>query len=55
SLICNKVVIKPHKIVRKLARVQHLYLQLAGKFRRGDDNFSLTSARKCQRCSSSGG
>ncbi|CAH2067285.1 unnamed protein product [Thlaspi arvense] len=42
--ICDKVVVKPQKTVRKLARVQHLYSQLAGKLRREDDEFEILAA-----------
>ncbi|KAL0701747.1 hypothetical protein Bca4012_057869 [Brassica carinata] len=42
--ICNQVVVKPQKTVRKLARVQHLYSQLAGKLRREDDEFEILAA-----------
>ncbi|CAG7904613.1 unnamed protein product [Brassica rapa] len=42
--ICDKVVVKPQKTVRKLARVQHLYSQLAGKLRREDDEFDILAA-----------
>ncbi|CAF2055211.1 unnamed protein product [Brassica napus] len=36
-----KVVVKPQKAVRKLARVQHLYSELTGKLRREDDEFDV--------------
>ena len=39
--ICDKVVVKPQKTVRKLARVQHLYSQLAGRLRREDDEVRI--------------
>ncbi|KAJ0256455.1 Isochorismate synthase 1 [Hirschfeldia incana] len=42
--ICDKVVVKPQKTVRKLARVQHLYSQLAGRLRREDDEFDMLAA-----------
>ncbi|EOA34974.1 hypothetical protein CARUB_v10020059mg [Capsella rubella] len=42
--ICDRVVVKPQKTVRKLARVQHLYSQLAGKLRREDDEFDILAA-----------
>ncbi|VVA95276.1 unnamed protein product [Arabis nemorensis] len=42
--ICDKVVVKPQKTVRKLARVQHLYSQLAGKLTREDDEFEILAA-----------
>ena len=35
--ICDRVIVRPPKTVRKLARVQHLYSQLAGQLRREDD------------------
>jgi len=35
--ICDRVVVKPQKTVRKLARVQHLYSQLAGRLTKEDD------------------
>ncbi|CAE5957895.1 unnamed protein product [Arabidopsis arenosa] len=42
--ICDRVVVKPKKSVRKLARVQHLYSQLAGQLRREDDEFDILTA-----------
>ncbi|KAF8103285.1 hypothetical protein N665_0188s0227 [Sinapis alba] len=42
--ICDKVVVKPQKTVRKLARVQHLYSQLAGRLTREDDEFDILAA-----------
>ncbi|KAL1207858.1 Isochorismate synthase 2 [Cardamine amara subsp. amara] len=42
--ICDRVVVKPHKSVRKLARIQHLYSQLAGQLRREDDEFDILTA-----------
>uniref|UniRef100_A0A1J3CHQ6 isochorismate synthase n=1 Tax=Noccaea caerulescens TaxID=107243 RepID=A0A1J3CHQ6_NOCCA len=42
--ICDRVIVKPQKTVRKLARVQHLYSQLAGKLRREDDEFDILTA-----------
>ncbi|CAN8239849.1 unnamed protein product [Cochlearia groenlandica] len=42
--ICDKVVVKPQKTVRKLARVQHLYSQLAGKLKKEDDEFEILAA-----------
>ncbi|KAG2319735.1 hypothetical protein Bca52824_012948 [Brassica carinata] len=41
SAICDRVIVKPPKTVRKLARVQHLYSQLAGQLRREDDEFDI--------------
>ncbi|VVA91819.1 unnamed protein product [Arabis nemorensis] len=42
--ICDRVIVKPQKSVRKLARIQHLYSQLAGQLRREDDEFDILSA-----------
>lgn len=42
--ICDRVIVKPQKTVRKLARVQHLYSQLAGQLRREDDEFDILTA-----------
>uniref|UniRef100_A0A1J3CPH7 isochorismate synthase n=1 Tax=Noccaea caerulescens TaxID=107243 RepID=A0A1J3CPH7_NOCCA len=44
NAICDRVVVKPQKTVRKLARVQHLYSQLAGRLRKEDDEFELLAA-----------
>ncbi|KAF3570585.1 hypothetical protein F2Q69_00060050 [Brassica cretica] len=41
SAICDRVIVKPQKTVRKLARVQHLYSELAGQLRREDDEIRL--------------
>ncbi|CAH8381316.1 unnamed protein product [Eruca vesicaria subsp. sativa] len=42
--ICDRVIVRPQKTVRKLARVQHLYSQLAGQLRREDDEFDILTA-----------
>ncbi|XP_010498294.1 PREDICTED: isochorismate synthase 2, chloroplastic-like [Camelina sativa] len=42
--ICDRVVVEPQKSVRKLARVQHLYSQLAGELRKEDDEFGILAA-----------
>ncbi|CAH8347738.1 unnamed protein product [Eruca vesicaria subsp. sativa] len=42
--ICDEVVVKPLKSVRKLARVQHLYSQLAGSLRKEDDEFEILAS-----------
>ncbi|CAH2036921.1 unnamed protein product [Thlaspi arvense] len=39
--ICDRVIVKPQKTVRKLARIQHLYSQLAGQLKREDDEFDI--------------
>ncbi|KAF8112483.1 hypothetical protein N665_0064s0108 [Sinapis alba] len=44
SAICDRVIVKPPKTVRKLARVQHLYSKLAGQLRREDDEFDILTA-----------
>ncbi|CAA7013657.1 unnamed protein product [Microthlaspi erraticum] len=44
NAICDRVIVKPQKTVRKLARVQHLYSQLAGQLRREDDEFDILTA-----------
>ncbi|ESQ27683.1 hypothetical protein EUTSA_v10018346mg [Eutrema salsugineum] len=44
NAICDRVVVKPQKTVRKLARVQHLYSQLAGNLRKEDDEFDILAA-----------
>ncbi|KAF8104244.1 LOW QUALITY PROTEIN: hypothetical protein N665_0176s0054 [Sinapis alba] len=40
----TRVIVKPQKNMRKLARVQHLYSQLAGQIRREDDEFDVLTA-----------
>jgi menaquinone-specific isochorismate synthase len=42
--ICDRVVVKPQKTVRKLARVQHLYSQLAGRLTKEDDEYKILAA-----------
>ncbi|WZZ58019.1 hypothetical protein YC2023_058126 [Brassica napus] len=44
NAICDRVIVRPPKTVRKLARVQHLYSQLAGQLRREDDEFDILTA-----------
>ncbi|KAG2303256.1 hypothetical protein Bca52824_031907 [Brassica carinata] len=44
NALCDRVIVKPQKTVRKLARVQHLYSQLAGQLRREDDEFDILTA-----------
>ncbi|KAL0694848.1 hypothetical protein Bca4012_062028 [Brassica carinata] len=44
TALCDRVIVKPQKTVRKLARVQHLYSQLAGQLRREDDEFDILTA-----------
>ncbi|XP_010539954.1 PREDICTED: isochorismate synthase 2, chloroplastic-like [Tarenaya hassleriana] len=39
--ICDGVVVKPNKTVRKLARVQHLYSQIGGHLRCEEDEFNI--------------
>ncbi|KAG6587522.1 Isochorismate synthase 2, chloroplastic, partial [Cucurbita argyrosperma subsp. sororia] len=41
--VCDAVVVEPHKSVRKLPRIQHLYAQLAGRLRTKDDEFEILS------------
>ncbi|XP_019464665.1 PREDICTED: isochorismate synthase 2, chloroplastic isoform X2 [Lupinus angustifolius] len=42
--VCEKVVIKPKKMIRKLPRVQHLFAQLAGRLGREEDEFEILSS-----------
>ncbi|KAE9610991.1 hypothetical protein Lal_00033585 [Lupinus albus] len=39
--VCEKVVIKPKKMIRKLPRIQHLFAQLAGRLGREEDEFEI--------------
>ncbi|XP_022932306.1 isochorismate synthase 2, chloroplastic-like isoform X3 [Cucurbita moschata] len=43
TAVCDAVVVEPHKSVRKLPRIQHLYAQLAGRLRTKDDEFEILS------------
>ncbi|KAL5180192.1 Isochorismate synthase 2, chloroplastic [Glycine soja] len=42
--VCEKVVIKPEKMIRKLPRIQHLYSQLSGRLRSEEDEFEILSS-----------
>ncbi|KAK2663983.1 hypothetical protein Ddye_002557 [Dipteronia dyeriana] len=42
--VCDMVVVKPQKTIRKLPRVQHLYAQLTGRLRSEDDEFDILSS-----------
>ncbi|XP_020971747.1 isochorismate synthase, chloroplastic-like isoform X5 [Arachis ipaensis] len=42
--VCEKVVIKPKKMIRKLPRIQHLFAQLAGRLRSEEDEFKILSS-----------
>ncbi|TKY63346.1 Isochorismate synthase [Spatholobus suberectus] len=39
--VCEKVVIKPEKMIRKLPRIQHLFAQLSGRLRSEEDEFEI--------------
>ncbi|KAH7550346.1 hypothetical protein JRO89_XS13G0175100 [Xanthoceras sorbifolium] len=43
-VVCDRVVVKPQKTIRKLPRVQHLYAQLTGRLRSEDDEFDILSS-----------
>ncbi|KAK7286789.1 hypothetical protein RJT34_22024 [Clitoria ternatea] len=42
--VCDKVVMKPSKMIRKLPRIQHLFAQLAGRLRSEEDEFEILSS-----------
>ncbi|KAK7390483.1 hypothetical protein VNO78_25789 [Psophocarpus tetragonolobus] len=42
--VCEKVVIKPEKMIRKLSRIQHLFAQLSGTLRSEEDEFEILSS-----------
>ncbi|XP_027334587.1 isochorismate synthase 2, chloroplastic isoform X2 [Abrus precatorius] len=42
--VCEKVVIKPNKMIRKLPRIQHLFAQLTGRLRSEEDEFEILSS-----------
>ncbi|XP_061345809.1 isochorismate synthase 2, chloroplastic-like isoform X2 [Gastrolobium bilobum] len=42
--VCENVVIKPKKIIRKLPRIQHLFAQLVGRLRSEEDEFEILSS-----------
>ncbi|XP_052116276.1 isochorismate synthase, chloroplastic isoform X3 [Arachis duranensis] len=42
--VCEKVVIKPKKMIRKLPRIQHLFAQLASRLRSEEDEFEILSS-----------
>ncbi|KAL5747395.1 hypothetical protein ACOSP7_024394 [Xanthoceras sorbifolium] len=44
EVVCDRVVVKPQKTIRKLPRVQHLYAQLTGRLRSEDDEFDILSS-----------
>lgn len=35
--VCEKVIIKPKKVIRKLPRIQHLFARLTGRLRSEED------------------
>ncbi|KAL1368407.1 hypothetical protein AAHE18_02G119100 [Arachis hypogaea] len=42
--VCENVMIKPKKMIRKLPRIQHLFAQLAGRLRSEEDEFKILSS-----------
>lgn len=42
--VCEKVVIKPEKMIKKLRRIQHLYAQLSGRLTSEEDEFEILSS-----------
>ncbi|XP_057741672.1 isochorismate synthase, chloroplastic-like isoform X2 [Arachis stenosperma] len=42
--VCENVIIKPKKMIRKLPRIQHLFAQLAGRLRSEEDEFKILSS-----------
>ncbi|KAL2320078.1 hypothetical protein Fmac_029047 [Flemingia macrophylla] len=42
--VCEEVVIKPEKMIRKLPRIQHLYAQLSGRLISEEDEFEILSS-----------
>ncbi|KAI4297825.1 hypothetical protein L6164_037690 [Bauhinia variegata] len=44
EVVCEKVVVKPEKTIRKLPRIQHLFSQLAGRLKSEDDEFEILSS-----------
>ncbi|KAL5073094.1 hypothetical protein RYX36_012078 [Vicia faba] len=42
--VCEKVIIKPKKVIRKLPRIQHLFARLTGRLRSEEDEFELLSS-----------
>ncbi|ESW06005.1 hypothetical protein PHAVU_010G011700 [Phaseolus vulgaris] len=42
--VCERVVIKPEKMIRKLPRIQHLFAQLSGRLRSEEDEFEILSS-----------
>ncbi|XP_022134886.1 isochorismate synthase 2, chloroplastic isoform X2 [Momordica charantia] len=41
--VCDAIIVEPHKAVRKLPRIQHLYAQLAGRLKSEEDEFEILS------------
>ncbi|XP_028797532.1 isochorismate synthase, chloroplastic [Neltuma alba] len=42
--VCEDVLVKPSKAIRKLPRIQHLFAQLAGRLRSEEDEFEILSS-----------
>ncbi|XP_054777058.1 isochorismate synthase, chloroplastic-like isoform X3 [Prosopis cineraria] len=42
--VCENVLMKPSKAIRKLPRIQHLFAQLAGRLRSEEDEFEILSS-----------
>ncbi|KAI5391739.1 isochorismate synthase, chloroplastic isoform X1 [Lathyrus oleraceus] len=42
--VCEKVIIKPKKVIRKLPRIQHLFARLTGRLRSEEDEFEILSS-----------
>lgn len=42
--VCEKVIIEPKKMIRKLPRIQHLFAQLTGRLRNEEDEFEILSS-----------
>jgi len=39
--VCERVAIKPEKMIRKLSRIQHLFAQLSGRLRSEEDEVNI--------------
>jgi len=39
--VCEKVIIEPKKMIRKLPRIQHLFAQLTGRLRNEEDEVTM--------------
>ncbi|KAK4258452.1 hypothetical protein QN277_004901 [Acacia crassicarpa] len=42
--VCENVLVKPRKAIRKLPRIQHLFAQLTGRLRSEEDEFEVLSS-----------